>query len=630
MKFLHNSKRHPGNDKKGGMLLLVLVIFGMALILISSALTISLASRDRYYVDAELSQERLTLVCAAETFVDMLENQEFTDEMLRNAIGEDLIITGASTSDPEAGPSAVDGKSIAPGLSGIAGTSYTKCTVSEDSGSDDIFVDFSTVIDATGLDQNAEKLRIRLHYVPPTPPPDICPNMITTGEVGATNDFPKLNIQTRNYFTVLHGDSTTNSSAAYYRNKVVFTGKAYLTNGTLFYNDVIFYGPDAGVDKGSLGNGLITDSTSSFYFLGCDLDDGSKSATIQHAILNSNGTPSADDGSGFNFKARSAFFYNSEINIKTWTGMNDNCKYFISDSSARVNINRGWNGNNVLISANGGVTNAPYETIYTYAQINDGSHAAELAEYNNVKSKASDYMAGGGELFAAVSHQVPEADAYSSYKKAGIPISNSDTTLNGGKSYTMSGYYAANCLEIDLSYGDATITMTGDTTFRDYYIKVDNSYGNHLYIVLDPGVSFIMMDQCDKCKDTGRTCGVVSTYHQSEDWTKAEFPVENPQIRGQAGTEPACVIVGNGSNTLSAARACTVDAYISLAGRGADASTVILKDKVNFYGRVEAVYLNQGCSDDLMVYDCPKLGSGSTGEQPLSTNYTATEYEFYY
>ena len=57
------------------MLVLVLIIFAVSLILISSAMTITLASRSRYYVNTERSQERLTLSCAAEAVIDAIESQ---------------------------------------------------------------------------------------------------------------------------------------------------------------------------------------------------------------------------------------------------------------------------------------------------------------------------------------------------------------------------------------------------------------------------------------------------------------------------------------------------------------------------------------------------------------------------
>ena len=83
MKFLHNGKCHQVRSRRGGMLVLVLMIFAVSLILISSAMTVTLSSRTRYYVDAEKSQERLTLSCAAETVIDANNAQEITDDQLK-------------------------------------------------------------------------------------------------------------------------------------------------------------------------------------------------------------------------------------------------------------------------------------------------------------------------------------------------------------------------------------------------------------------------------------------------------------------------------------------------------------------------------------------------------------------
>lgn len=89
-------------------------------------------------------------------------------------------------------------------------------------------------------------------------------------------------------------------------------------------------------------------------------------------------------------------------------------------------------------------------------------------------------------------------------------------------------------------------------------------------------------------------------------------------------------MIGLGKNVFSAGRAQVVDAYISLAGTGTDASTVVLKDKVHFYGRFEAVKVDTGNSDNLKMQNCPKLGEGGGGDAPLTSCYSAQSYEYYY
>jgi len=607
------------------MLLLVLVIFGMSLILISSALTITISSRSRYYVDAELSQERLTLISAAEAVIDAIENQELTDKMLVGAVNSTLTIRGANTTSPSASATATDGKDIAPGLAGTSG-SYTTCKVTKAESGDDIYLDFHTKIDVTGIDGNSENLRVRLHYNPPAPTPDICTNMVTTGEDGVTNDSPKLFVNDPRSFTVFHGTANvSNSSASSFQNRVVYTGIVKGGQGALYYNDVIFYGPNAGYDIQSQGNGLeIRGQDHSFYFLGVDYDGQSGT---QHVLRKSDGS-NATNESGLNMKARSAYFYNADITINAYTMGNGYCPYLVADSGSNITINRNWGNNTIIVD--GGSVSASGNTVIQKNNLVAGS--TEAAEYLNLKSTAADYMANNGEIMKAAGRQVPtseEMDAYAVSASNSIPSGGyGGTTVqyDGGKNYVMAGTYSAGVVKIDLSKGNCTIMMTSNVTFSDFYIQVSNESGNTLNIVLNKGVNFIMEDQCGSVW-MGRTCGVVSTQHISEDWTKAE---NQSRVRAISGTKPAAYILGRGKNFVTAARACVVDAYICLGGRGADASTLELKDNVNFYGRFEAVKVLQGNSDNLNMAYCPGPADGDTGPKPLTSSYTAEDYQFYY
>ncbi len=632
MKFLHSDNGLKMKNKKGGMLVLVLIIFAVALILVSSALTITIASRNRYYVDAETSQERLTLVSAAEAFLDALENQELTDKMLENSVNSELTIRGANTTMPGASAAPNDGHGIAPGLEGSA-RSTTKCKVTRDTSSKDIFLDFSTVIDATGRDKEPEKLRVRLKYTPPPPTPDLCSNMVTAGEDGASNDSPKLFVDDPRSFTVFHGDAQlSNTSASSIKNRAVFTGILKGGQGTKYYNDVIFYGPNAGYDIQSGGNGIQIEGNHNIYFLGVDYDGATG---VQHALRHANGTNATDEG-GLNIGSTTSnvwtYFYNSDITINTYTMANNYIKFMVAGSGSSIKINRSW-GDNVIYNQGGTVT-AGGQHVY------NASNAPDDVKNNfaTISAKATQYMSDGGEVDKAAKHKVPSSDDMDGYAVGSTtPLTGLDysvTTKLGGINYSMSGSYKHGVLNIDLSTGSSTIMMNSDVDFTDFYIQVDNSYGNELYIVLAEGKSFICNNQCGYCKDTGRTCGVISVPHVSYDWTKVEGQANTPNpCRAIAGEKPAAYIIGMGGNTFSAERACTVDAFISLGGRseeGDTPGTVILKDLVNFYGRFEAVKVIQGMSDNLNMAYCPSPSEGSDKPTPLSSRYTAEDYQFYY
>ena len=640
MKFLHSDKSLKMKNKKGGMLVLVLIIFAIALILVSSALTITIASRSRYYVDAETSQERLTLVCAAETIIDAIETQELSDKMLEGSINTELIIRGANTTEPGSSAAPNDGKKIAPGLTAGSG-SQTKCKVTRDTESKDIFLDFSTVIDATGRDKNPENLRVRLKYTEPGPAPDICANMVTAGEDGASNDSPKLVVSDPRSFTVYHGDATvSNTSASFIHNRAIFTGKIKFGQGATFYNDVIFYGPKAGYDVNSGGNGLLVEGTHSIYFLGVAYDGQTGK---QKALQNTDGSAATDGGGiqighGNHGDEVSAYFWNSGITVNNYTMANNYCKLWGVGKNASITITRTWGGNDIVTSDNGTASASGENKVYKSGEAS--VPAAVQTKFTQLENKAKTYMATGGEVDSAAKHKVPSSESLAGYAKPtsgelkGSNYSGLNSTVDGGTNYKISGTFTAGTMYIDLSMGSTTLMMNSNVTFRDFFIKVDNSYGNTLTIVMAQGVEFICKDQCDKCKDTGRTCGIISCPHVSEDWTKVEGQANTPNpCRAVAGSKPAAYIIGLGGNYFEAGRACTVDGYISLGGRaenGETPGTVKLGDNVNFYGRIEAVKFLQGNSDNLVLEYCPAPSEESDAPKPLTSKYTAEEYQFYY
>ena len=174
--------------------------------------------------------------------------------------------------------------------------------------------------------------------------------------------------------------------------------------------------------------------------------------------------------------------------------------------------------------------------------------------------------------------------------------------------------------------------MSDDVTFASYTIVVSNATDYKLTIVLAPGVQFYVRarpgDDYDVCQNVGgqATTGIISCDDRNADGSAV------------AGSqEPACNIVGLGSNYFHASGQATVDAYISLAGRGTEKSTIRFLDAPKFYGRVEAVniattYAGQPAQGNAIKMDfCPAPGEGSGSSlKPLSSNYRRGSFEYYY
>ena len=638
MKLLQLGKCHQRNNKRGGMLVIVLMIFAVSLILISSAMTITLSSRSRYYVDTERSQERLTLTCAAEAVVDAIESQEITDDQIKamsNNPDEPYEITGASKTSVKAGATATNGKNIAPGLAGATGNQTYMYVKPVGGGSQDIDLEFCTKIVVTGDDNKAEKLHVRLKYYPPAPVPNICENMVTCGEEGSYNDIPKLEVNGTESFTVFHGNvELASGSGSYIHNPTVFTGTVKGGAGTTYYNDIIFYGPEASVEVGSQGNGLTIESgKGGFYFLGVNYNGHEGNIRL---FRDSNGAVATPGQKGMNFIGDGAYFYKTTFDVSEWTLTgNAGTKYWVVGSGSNINRLNQWDGGNEILKDGGNVTVVGASTSHVYNNLNDAP-AGDRPTYQNIKTKASHYMSDDGLLNAA-SRTIPtsaeQQELYGAYA-TGETITQHGGLIqkDGGKAYKLEGgTYDHGRLEIDLSKGDASLYIAGDSTFKSFCIKVSNSSSHKLTVVLGYGVDVVFDGQPEfwnTLDGMAYAQGIISVDNRSNQlW---DSPHGTSNINAISGEEPAAIVIGLGKNTFDAGRAQVVDAYISLAGTGSDASTVSLKDNVHFYGRFEAVNVDTGNSDNLKMAHCPKLGEGNSTPKPLTSCYKAEIYDYHY
>ncbi|MDD3959594.1 MAG: hypothetical protein PHF65_05315, partial [Oscillospiraceae bacterium] len=253
-----------GTSRSGGMLILVLVIMAVGLILITSALSITLASRDRFYEDAQSSQARLTVTSAAKTVVDaILVTQELRDELVEDwaDAGETLWIRSGSGYAFNAGLGS--GNTVAPGIgantSGASG--YTKATFGRVS--DYITIDFETGISTTATG-TTEKLTVYLEEIPPVVQPDGFGQMFKLGGDGSTNTINNAYIgqttgytadQVKSNYVVLSGDMNVGTGTIDITSDVVYTDLVKSGAGNAYKGNIIFWGDEAGIYTNLAGNG---------------------------------------------------------------------------------------------------------------------------------------------------------------------------------------------------------------------------------------------------------------------------------------------------------------------------------------------------------------------------------------
>ena len=658
MKLLQLDKCHQRNNKRGGMLVIVLMIFAVSLILISSAMTITLSSRSRYYADTERSQERLTLTCAAEAVIDAIQMQEITDDQLVNLSKnptKPLEITGSSKTYVNDGAKANSGKKIAPGLTNDDDKSKTLMYVKPaGGGSKDLILEFSTKINVTNRsDAKAENLTVYLEYFDP-PKVKICANMVTLGDKNSSNTVNRLWAIGDGYdgqegsFMVFHGNSD-NVNETYSRTPVVFTGKVASGGaGTYFRNDVILYGPDACLDsKAAGGNGLqmgnnnIGFDEGGVFFLGVGCEGTEKRQKIFSEPLSSKG----------NITTYGAFFYyaKGDLNIES------------TDDRGIRTVVKGYKGE-VTNSGNSEVTvnlktagkPEDWKKQESY-EIESTSKAGGVklsqdkidAYTKKINEKARAYL-NSDALKTAANQKMPTPDAYEekfisnpewSVSTGTKYLDGTETDPQPAGKYEMHGEYSGNrVLNFDLKDGNATIYISDDTKLTNFRINVSNKYGNKLFIVIANGKKFEMsygsedmtagLSSCDQRRTS------INGKHQP-----CNISLQNYELYGQTngadyrpkpGQAPAAVIIGLGKNTVSVDGGGTVcDAYVSLAGDGANASTFSVTGNALFYGRFESDKFD--ASSNVIGLDyCPSLDEDNNSEQPLTTHYRAKSYSYHY
>lgn len=88
------------DDKQGVILITVVFIVAMALIFITTALTISIASRQRVYSNAKSDQARLTVTSLAQSLWQAIYSQQITDTDLETLAANDALVTFSNDSIP--------------------------------------------------------------------------------------------------------------------------------------------------------------------------------------------------------------------------------------------------------------------------------------------------------------------------------------------------------------------------------------------------------------------------------------------------------------------------------------------------------------------------------------------------
>jgi hypothetical protein len=669
--------RHPAKKKSrnGGMLLLVVIIMAIALILITSALTITTASRNRYYDSALTGQATITATSVAKTIGAAVEKGDITLaelEALASAnggAGTLVPVTSAASATKTSGSAGSNPASaVAPGLYNDTSRSYTTVLIKNfTSPSGKVLVQIKAT---TGLDVNgnatskAETESVFLEKITPAPPAGAFSGLVNCGAPGSWNNFSNVVIGTKpagqatgSNYIVLNGNLGISASGGGQKiySDVIFTGQLTTGAGDTYTGNIVFYGNKASLNAtDSGGDGIQT--TGKMLFLG---DDPSLGTGQQSVFTNSAGTATTLNNSFGGMRADAGIYlYNTVMKYGLgWDFMNSAAGIY-ADNKALIQYTNNWystpNGNRVYQSTTSDLTSYYTPTASTALLTSRGGIYAAggndtAAFVTALKTEATNILSA--TMKTSISYVLPKplttptfyTDFGIAYKtvaevNAGATQLTSANLTGASGVYTNAAYYInaaatpyvgndctdGSCwyatqteLKFDLSTHDITVYIygSGNTLY----------FGSGVFRFINGGVHIgriVLMDGCNitlSQNNNSYDTGIIGTDHIASGTgtqTKVNFVAPLPK--------PYLYVLGINNNTISAMRYATIEGYVGLYGTN---GKFYFTNNPYFYGRLECTNLDNTGGDPMTINYCPSPTESGGGGGAASPYYQINGYQ---
>ena len=654
VKKLFDMRRNRSDirSKSGGMLVLSLMLMAVGVILITSAMSVTISARQRFYVEAQSAQARLTATSSAKSIAEAITlTQEIDDKTLeawansKSGFGPSsafiLYPSTAQTSEQTANQSA--GAPMAPGL--IPSSTVVKVYWTDEN-KNKIALDVTSNVDASGgVSPASERVLVTLKIKEVVPPIDAFHSPLLAGGDKATNQISQLYVannlteKTDSSYIILRGKwSLGQGDALQSKADVVATGPIASANNLTFVNNtnLIFYGDSAGVTD-TAGNGFLAPGYA--LFIGLDPSKASvmkyENGTRYEAAWNKDWVPiSATQG-----------MYLKNTLYKGYTNgmVSRTAGLFVHTGTTFVDTTHyAVNGTRVDLGATQASSSFAGNT-WTTQSIDDSANAT-------LKSLVDFYT--GTDFSVAANRQVrstSEAISMTGYNEA-ISTSGENLTALVGTDIERSGssYYvnvsSASALnahwKMDLSGGDITLYLVGSGTFKissTGLIEFVNGGSYWGRIILAPGVKLTIE------KNTSNFHGIVSTDRDlSVIAANLQQLISDPSLANADYTsyKPFLYILGVGANTVHLDMGGVLEAYVGLYGNPDKTASDVpgkfgMVHKSLYIGRVESrdFYNLQDFSgyDNGQIYLPYILGPGdpiSKPKQPLVSKYEVESYQY--
>ena len=631
-------------NKKGVILVIVLLVLAVAMIFITSALMLTNATRNRTYDRAAESQARMTVTSLSEAFYRSVQMQEITDDDLWNYAG-----TKGSPNTLQITNTSGD---LIPGLSGASDNkSYIEIErAGTGSSIGDVNVSFTTTIG-----DKTEHVREYYKYAPKAVIPNFFRAQVDL--IGKSNDVFNLDIgagapaSADDNWVIVRGTDVKSSSGSTtmdsnfmflgnttvkpldntYNGDLVFLNGSKLdwkTNG-IFKGDVLFLGKT----KGSATDTFVNvDSTSKDWGNGkwVFVNRTSNDADRVSNMLNKNG--------------KKIVAASGNIGSLSYDG-----SMIKSDATTKATAQSYTNGDGKDFIKAGGLVDQ-----YLKADTVDGSDSSSGKYAESVAYPKASVAFGKEGL--SMTYPGASTDSYtaSSFDSAfnGSDVPAGIYEIKGGDSGSVSRFNPDSNPNSDIHY----YFLNGSSDYV-FYIKGNVNLTGAAFVVLNPGsgtAKFVLTSGSDlwinntanatndanSCNASGSnfSSGFISSSNYGAPATKEEWLSSwknkcNSITYGTTKT-PTIYIYGVSNNHVYCSRYGNLEAFVGLFDNdytSSDSTVWFSGDDVHFYGRIMTPKLKVLNSASVHLPYCPAPGGGSKDTLELQeSRYTVTNFQYYY
>lgn len=435
------------SNKRGAMLILVLLVVSLAVILISSALMMTRSTRTRYYSFATESQARLTVTSVAESLWQSIYVQSIDDAAVKKLADGGANLTFTNLKIPGA----------------IGGSNNSTTAKFRAVSATEVVVELESKVG-----DDSAQLRMILERPAPSTSATLFDYCVQLGDDGCVGDFyigngAPAGAKNEVFF---HGDTDTNIGSAKFYSKVITTRPFMPASGNAFYNDVVLWGPNSGW-KGGNGAGFKFENPNASLIFVSPTSLGQQSALINFGSDSNQNLTNVGNMilSNSVFNSDSKEMYNQVINGVGKVGYTGSA-FTGSGKTADTTVSTNWNDflasnhdDSILSKVDEYLTQEAidkYTTAFpTYSDVSDKfgvpasapSTAKTISNFNQLGSNPEPgvYIVSTADLTSHVTCDLSKGP-YTFYVQTGGTITGTLDFINGDTAHS-SGVWATMIIE---------------------------------------------------------------------------------------------------------------------------------------------------------------------------------------